>query len=168
MVTVTIRNMPAAGSSKTAPRGDAWKRERRTELLEAADRAIRRSGPSASMDDMAAEAGVSRVVFYRYFGDKGGLYQALAERYAEAVMAELRDAMESTDDPFERLEATVDRYVGFIEENKEAYDFLMHRAIREGREIEATVADFVRSVAGEISKVLSREISAFGFDPTPA
>src|SRR5688572_16851590 len=112
-------------------RGDVWKSARRVDLLEAADRVIRRTGPSVSMDDLAAEAGVARVVLYRYFGDKGGLYQALAQRYVEALMVQLRSALEETSDPQLRLRHTIDTYVGFIESNKEAYDFLMHRALRE-------------------------------------
>ena len=149
-------------------RGQAWRQGRRAEFLEAADRVILREGPSASMDGIAAEAGISRMVLYRNFGDKGGLYRALAERYVTSLMDRLRAALLSTDDPQARLEATIDAYVGFIEENKEAYDFLMHRAIREGREAEETVADFMRTVAHEIGNVLKREISALGFDPDPA
>ena len=161
-------------STSTAPkppptgRGEEWRRSRRADLLDAADRVILREGPSASMDGIAAEAGISRMVLYRYFGDKGGLYRALAERYIEALTKELIGALESTDDPQRRLVATIDAYVGFIEENREAYDFLMHRAIREGREAGETVADFMRSVAQEIATVLKREISALGFDPDPA
>lgn len=120
------------------------------------------------MDGMAAEAGISRMVLYRYFGDKGGLYRALAETYIEALMLELRQALESTTDPSERLNATVDAYVGFIEQNREIYDFLMHRAIKEGREAGETVADFMRRVAEQIATVLTREIAALGFDPDPA
>ena len=145
-----------------------WKEGRRAELLDAADRVVRRMGPSASMDLIASEAGISRVILYRYFGDKGGLYQALAERYVTELMEPLRSAMESTDDPALRLEATIDAYVRFIEENAEAYDFLMHRAVREGREAQATVADFMRTVAREIGDGLSAEIERLGFDPAPA
>ena len=165
--------MPAARPSTDlkkapSPRGEAWRRERKAELLDAADRVIRRRGPAASMDGIAAEAGISRMVLYRYFGDKGGLYRALAETYSETLLAALRQAMESTNDPARRLEATVDAYVRFIEENRESYDFLMHRAIREGREASETVADFMRRVAEQIATVLTREISNLGLDPDPA
>jgi AcrR family transcriptional regulator len=159
-----------AGEVSIAPRarGAEWKRGRRAELLDAADRVIRRAGPASSMDDIASEAGISRVVLYRYFGDKGGLYQALAERYVAELMDALRDALRETDDPRLRLERTVDSYVRFIETNREVYDFLMHRAVREGPAAQATVADFVRSVARDIGEILGAEISRLGFDPAPA
>src|SRR5512135_2304476 len=54
---------------------------RRRQLLAAADRVVRRRGPDASMDEIAAEAGVTKPILYRHFGDKDGLYAALTERY---------------------------------------------------------------------------------------
>ena len=51
---------------------------RRRELLEAADRVVLRDGPEASMNAIAAEAGITKPILYRHFGDKGGLYRALA------------------------------------------------------------------------------------------
>jgi AcrR family transcriptional regulator len=154
--------------ARRAERGEAWKRGRRRELLDAADRVVRRLGPAASMDDFAAEAKVTRVVLYRYFGDKGGLYQALAERYVVALMDELRPALAASVGPRQRLTATIDAYLSFIESHREAYTFLMHRAIREGPQAQATIADFVRGVAREVSEVLAEEIAGFGFDPAPA
>src|SRR3954470_3770542 len=46
---------------------------RRMSLLEAADRVVRRSGPEASMAAIAAEAGISKTVVSRHFGDTGGV-----------------------------------------------------------------------------------------------
>lgn len=120
------------------------------------------------MSAVAAEAGVTKVVLYRYFGDKGGLYQALAEHYVRDLMDTLRTALRGTSDPNERLRATVETYVVFIEGHREKYDFLMHRAIREGPEAQATVADFMRGVAREVGEVLAEEIERVGFDPAPS
>lgn len=145
-----------------------WKARRRLELLDAAQRAIQRLGPGVSMVDIAREAGVTKVVLYRYFTNKGGLYQALAERYVRELMGELRAALASATEPSARLSATVEAYVVFIERNREGYDFLMHRAVREGPEAQATVADFMRGVAREVGEVLQSEISRIGYDPAPS
>jgi AcrR family transcriptional regulator len=107
-------------------------------------------------------------VLYRYFGDKGGLYAALAERYVSELMTELRTALADAHGPRTRLTATIDAYIAFIDEHREAYDFLMHRAVREGRQAQATVAGFVRSLAHEVAEVLTQEIARFGYDPSPA
>lgn len=149
-------------------RGDAWKLDRKRELLDAADRAIKRDGAMASMDAIASEAGISRVVLYRYFGDRDGLYREVADRYVGELLGRLRAALEGTDDPELRLRSTIEAYVDSIEENREVYSFLMHRAAREGPAIQPTVAAFMTQVSEEVGAIIAKEISARGFDPTPA
>ncbi|NHA01732.1 helix-turn-helix transcriptional regulator [Nocardioides sp. W3-2-3] len=51
-------------------RWDDHRATRRTEFVQAAVRAIDALGPDASVADIAAEAGVSKPVLYRYFSDK--------------------------------------------------------------------------------------------------
>ena len=162
--------MPVPAQSTEAPalpRG-AWKQGRRAELLAAAERTIRSAGVAASMDDIAREARVSRVVLYRYFGNKAGLYLAIAEKYVESLMERLRRALADTEDAAPRLRRTTETYVDFIEENRELYDFLMHRAIKEGPSADVAVGDFMRKVAHQIGLVLEEDISSLGFDPKPA
>lgn len=120
------------------------------------------------MDAIASEAGVSRVVLYRYFGDKEGLYRAVADRYVNELLGRLQGALEGTDDAEVRLRSTIETYTGFIETNREVYSFLMHRAAREGVAIQTTVAEFMRKVADEVGTILEREIESRGFDPAPA
>jgi len=53
--------------------------EQRLRLLHAAQRAIHREGPQISMDEIAAEAGITKPIFYRHFGDRRGLACALRD-----------------------------------------------------------------------------------------
>ena len=69
----------AAGQQRSAD-------QRRRELLEAADRVVLRDGPQASMNAIAAEAGITKPILYRHFGDKSGLYRALAKRHTDALL----------------------------------------------------------------------------------
>jgi AcrR family transcriptional regulator len=108
------------------------------------------------------------VVLYRYFGDKRGLYQALAERYVADLMVELRHALRRATDPHRRLHRTIETYVRFIEDNEQIYDFLTHRVVSEGPATEVTVAAFMRSVAEEVGEVLAETMLELGFDPAPA
>ena len=48
-------------------------------LLQAAQRAIHRDGPQISIDEIAAEAGITKPIFYRHFGDRRGLARALRD-----------------------------------------------------------------------------------------
>ena len=154
--------------SKRRPSAEllARKAAKRQELLDAADRAIRRSGPDVSMDEIAAEASTAKPVLYRYFGDKGGLYQALAQRYVQQVMAAVRDALEEQEEsgPRARLEAGIDAYLAMVEDSPEVYRFLMHRAVTERAEAQATVGDFIRALGGELAAVLAEDLRSRGLD----
>jgi AcrR family transcriptional regulator len=101
---------------------------RRRELLEAADRVVLRDGPGASMNAIAAEAGITKPILYRHFGDKGGLYRALGERHTDALLAALRAALDAPTGRRERVEATLDTYLAAIEAHPQVYRFLMHPA----------------------------------------
>ncbi|GAA3871112.1 TetR family transcriptional regulator [Streptomyces sp. NPDC003631] len=101
---------------------------RRRELLEAADRVVLRDGPGASMNAIAAEAGITKPILYRHFGDKGGLYAALAKRHTDALLDSLRAALDAPAERRERVEATLDTYLAAIEARPQVYRFLMHPA----------------------------------------
>lgn len=60
--------------------------ERRRALIEAAARAFARGGYAATnLDDVAAEAGVSRVLIYRHFESKTELYEAVLADVSEQL-----------------------------------------------------------------------------------
>ncbi len=101
---------------------------RRKELLEAADRVVLRDGPGASMNAIAAEAGITKPILYRHFGDKEGLYRALAVRHTDALLGALRAALDAPADRRGRVEATLDTYLAAIEARPQVYRFLMHPA----------------------------------------
>jgi AcrR family transcriptional regulator len=69
--------------ASVAPLPDRPRRDpaRREALLQVAARVFARSGFAAtSMDDIAVEGGVSKLVAYRHFETKEGLYRAVLER----------------------------------------------------------------------------------------
>jgi AcrR family transcriptional regulator len=130
---------------------------RRAELLDAADRVISRHGPDASMSAIAAEAGITKPILYRHFGDKGGLYRALAERYVAPLREQLQHSIRSAPTRYDRLVAAIDTYLRFIEHYPQTYSFLMHRALAEQPEAHTTVAAFIRVIGREVAGVLRTE-----------
>src|SRR5215469_16952837 len=55
--------------------------ERREQILAAATSAFARAGFTAtSLDDVAAEAGITRVILYRHFESKADMYRAVLDR----------------------------------------------------------------------------------------
>ncbi|GAA2911303.1 TetR family transcriptional regulator [Streptomyces mexicanus] len=89
---------------------------------------VLRDGPQASMNAIAAEAGITKPILYRHFGDKGGLYAALAQRHTDALLDSLRAALDAPAERRERVESTLDTYLAAIEARPQVYRFLMHPA----------------------------------------
>src|SRR5260221_8553079 len=79
-------------------RRDRWtahREQRRREFVDAALRVLEAQGPDLPMDAVAAEAGVTKPVLYRYFSDKAALGQALGERGTELLLTRLLPAIKS-------------------------------------------------------------------------
>jgi AcrR family transcriptional regulator len=68
--------------------------ERREQILAAATQAFARAGYAAtSLDDVASESGITRVILYRHFESKADLYRAVLDR----ACARLVDAVGAGD-----------------------------------------------------------------------
>ncbi|MFJ3583502.1 TetR family transcriptional regulator [Streptomyces sp. NPDC090127] len=137
--------------------------QRRRELLEAADRVVLRDGPKASMNAIAAEAGITKPILYRHFGDKGGLYRALATRHTDALLAALRAALDAPADRRRRVEATLDTYLASIEAMPQVYRFLMHPAeethqAEQGFDVGRHSAPVLRRMGEELGQVIAERI----------
>jgi AcrR family transcriptional regulator len=140
---------------------------RRRELLEAADRVVLRDGPQASMNAIAAEAGITKPILYRHFGDKGGLYAALAQRHTDALLDSLRAALDAPAQRRARVEATLDTYLAAIEARPQVYRFLMHPAegttapgdqAEQGFDVGKHSAPVLRRMGEELGKVIGERL----------
>ncbi|GAA0491343.1 TetR family transcriptional regulator [Streptomyces sp. NPDC046215] len=136
---------------------------RRKELLEAADRVVLRDGPGASMNAIAAEAGITKPILYRHFGDKGGLYRALAARHTDALLDGLRTALDAPAARRDRVESTLDTYLAAIEAQPQVYRFLMHPADEEqssekGFDVGRHSAPMLRRMGEELAKVIAERV----------
>lgn len=78
------------------------------------------------MDALAAEAGITKPILYRHFGDRAGLINAIAARFAaqlEQVL--LASTSAASDDMHGVLVRTVDAFVGYIERDTALYRFIV-------------------------------------------
>jgi AcrR family transcriptional regulator len=130
---------------------------RREALLDAADRIVRRDGPAASMAVIAAEAGITKPILYRHFGDKSGLYAALAERYTARLLGELQTALDSGRTRRARVEGTVDAYLAAIQREPQVYRFLVHSD--EAASAQSQVRSFTRRLAGLLAEGIAAELT---------
>jgi AcrR family transcriptional regulator len=98
--------------------------ERREQLLAAATQAFARSGFAAtSLDDIAEEAGISRVLLYRHFESKADLYRAVLDR----AVARLTAAVGTRDFTY----ASIDALLGAAATDPDGFRLLFHHAARE-------------------------------------
>ncbi len=76
--------------------------ETRAALLEAARRVFCEAGyADASMDDLTAQAGLTRGALYHHFGDKKGLLAAVVEQIDAEMDARLRAISDAAQDPWQ-------------------------------------------------------------------
>jgi AcrR family transcriptional regulator len=121
---VTTGKVGAVGSGAMETRRRLPRAEREPLMLAAARRAFEERGyRDASMDDIAAAAGITKPMLYAYFGSKQGLYEACLEQ----VTGELIEVLEAggrrgTDDVafWHGLLALFD----WVEANERAWAFL--------------------------------------------
>lgn len=88
VATAQASSQPAGERAPAAPGRRLRRAERREQVLAAATQAFARKGFAAtSLDDIAAEAGISRVILYRHFESKTDLYRAVLDRACERLVA---------------------------------------------------------------------------------
>lgn len=74
-----VRGQPVVSSPTPVRR--LRRAERREQILDAATRAFARAGFTATnLDDIAREAGITRVILYRHFDSKADLYRQVLDR----------------------------------------------------------------------------------------
>lgn len=95
--------------------------EQRTKILEAARTVFAHRGVSATMAEVAAAAGVSQGLAYRYFEGKEALIRALLEQVVRASTGGLQQILAMKDTPGRRLEFLLTRLFEGRREHPELY-----------------------------------------------
>ncbi|HEY8642616.1 MAG TPA: TetR/AcrR family transcriptional regulator [Candidatus Dormibacteraeota bacterium] len=138
------------------------------QLLEAVLAVISREGPTVSMERLASELGVTKPVLYRYFGDRAGLYRAVAQATLAGLMRDLRAALAQPVEPRQLLTEVIDAYLSFIEREPQLYRFLMQRAVVEQAEAQVTISYFIRDVGQAVAQTMGQQLRPAGADSAAA
>ncbi|RKT52686.1 TetR/AcrR family transcriptional regulator [Saccharothrix australiensis] len=151
----------------TDARRERWKghREaRRAEFVEATIRAVAKHGPEVGMDEIAAEAGVSKPVLYRHFTDKSDLYLAVGTRGTELLMARMVPAIGHDGPVRARIRGIVDAYLSVIEENPNLYRFVVRKSFADRPVEQDVVTEDKELIAAALARLLGDYLRAFGMD----
>ena len=153
------------GLAKTDGRKRRWhqhKVERRTELVDGALEAIRQRGRDVSMDEIAAEIGVSKTVLYRYFVDKNDLTTAVMMRFAQTTLIpNMAGALSSNLDGFDLTREIIRVYVETVANEPEPYRFVMANSSASKNKV---IADSEQIIARMLAVVLRRRMQRAGMD----
>lgn len=142
----------------------AHREARRAQMVESAVRAIHQYGTNVSMEDIAAEAGVSKPVLYRHFTDQADLYVAVGQQAAETLVAEITAELEHTREPRAHVAAVIDTYLRAIERDPDLYRFVTRRSFAD-RPVESDpVTDYGTLVATELTRVFGERLREAGVD----
>ncbi len=130
--------------------------ERRTELARAARRAVHRLGPDVSMEEIAAAAGTSKSIVYRYFTDKPGLQAAVGAAVVSDLNAALDEAGRRGVTPRDALRAMIDAYLAMVEASPNVYWFVT-RPVSE--HASAPLGHFMDAVATLVARPFARLVA---------
>ena len=132
------------------------RRLRRVELVESTLRAIRRQGATVSLDEIAAEAGTSKPVIYRHFGDRPGLYLAVVEKTAQFILDDLQTLVgrERPDDLSGLVRDLANGYLQLVQRDPEIYRFVMSRPLVDGDLTDDPVAGLTMRIGERIAGLL--------------
>ena len=115
----------ATEESKNESKSRLPRDERRAQLLAAALEVFTAAGyHSASMDEIAERASVSKPVLYQHFPSKLDLYLAVLDMHIDSLVFAIQKAIASTKENKNRVKAAIDAYFGFIEGEGEAFRLL--------------------------------------------
>ncbi|MGE2729392.1 TetR/AcrR family transcriptional regulator [Mycolicibacterium vaccae] len=152
-------------AAKTDGRKRRWHRhkvERRNELVDGTLEAIRRLGSNVSMDEIAAEIGVSKTVLYRYFVDKNDLTTAVMMRFAQTTLIpNMAAALSSNLDGYALTREIIRVYVETVAAEPEPYRFVM--ASNSASKSKA-VAESEQIIARMLAVMLRRRMVEVGMD----
>lgn len=134
--------------------------QRRLQLLEAAGEVFTSKGyHAAAMDDIAEQAGVSKPVLYQHFGSKLDLYIALVDSSCEQLLLTVRQALASTHDNADRVNATMGAFYSFVSGSRGAFRFVFESDLTGEPQVQERLWELNDTIADAVAEVISDDTS---------
>src|SRR4051794_19480449 len=95
-----------------------------------------------TMDEVAAEVGVTKPLLYTYFGNKEQLFLACMKPAADALVEDVVTAVQSSSDAAEALRLGIHAFFAFLDADGEAWRVLHDETLPGGGAIAASVAEY--------------------------
>lgn len=96
----------------------------RAQLLAAAERAVASIGPDVTMDQIAAEAQVTKPILYRTIGDKAAVVDSLSDVFVERIAQSVDGSVIGQGDPKRDFTASLRAYFTTVDADRNLYLFV--------------------------------------------
>lgn len=135
--------------------------QRRAQLIEVARSLFALRGlDGATIEDIAAAAGVSKPVVYEHFGSKEALYTEVVDAEFDGLLTVITQALEADAGPRVLLERAAYALLDYIETHPDGFRILMRDA--PPSQPEGTFASLLSRIAGDVEHILSKEFGNRG------
>lgn len=106
------------------------------------------------MREIAHEAGVTKPIVYRAFGDREGLTRAIADRFADELASNLQRAIEQASNDRGRVRGAIEAYLAFIEREPAIIRFLVNRSLEAVEETGVAMSGFVKRMGQLVTRAI--------------
>jgi AcrR family transcriptional regulator len=137
--------------------------ERRQQLLDIGRRLFAERGlDGTSIEEIAAQAGVSKPVVYEHFGGKEGLYAVVVDREVERFLTMATTLLEG-EDTRDKFEAAAIALLRYIEENADGFRILVRDSPPGSGS--GTFSSLISDIASQVEYILGDVFKARGYEP---
>lgn len=142
-------------------------RERREQLIGIGRKHFADRGfEGATVEEIAASAGVSKPVVYEHFGGKEGLYAVVVDREIESLLAGVTSALDSGGGSRQIVERAALALLAYVENNSDGFRIL----VRDSPAGQATgsFASLMSDISTQVDHLLAAEFKRHNLDPKAA
>ena len=137
--------------------------ERRQQLLDIGRKLFAERGlDGTSIEEIAAQAGVSKPVVYEHFGGKEGLYAVVVDREVERFLTMATTLLEG-EDTRDKFEAAAIALLRYIEENADGFRILVRDSPPGSGS--GTFSSLISDIASQVEYILGDVFKARGYEP---
>ena len=142
-------------------------KERRQQLLDVGRHLFAERGlDGTSVEEIAAQAGVSKPVVYEHFGSKEGLYAVVVDREMDRFLTMANRLLEG-EDTRAKFEAAAIGLLRYIDENTDGFRILVRDSPPAGSG-SGNFGSMIADIAGQVEYTLRDVLAARGYDPRHA
>jgi len=138
-------------------------KERREQLLDIGRRLFAERGlDGTSIEEIAAQAGVSKPVVYEHFGGKEGLYAVVVDREVDRFLRMATESLQG-EDTMEKFEAAAVTLLRYIEDNSDGFRILVRDS--HPASVSGTFGSLISDIASQVEYILADVLKDRGYDP---